>query len=58
MTLFFEPERGVLPKRGEIDLKALDQVITMLGEAGTLKAPLPSPERFVDLQYLQAAGVQ
>jgi ABC-type nitrate/sulfonate/bicarbonate transport system substrate-binding protein len=58
LALFFEPERGVLPKRGEIDLKALDQVITMLGEAGTLKASLPSPERFVDLQYLRAAGVQ
>jgi ABC-type nitrate/sulfonate/bicarbonate transport system substrate-binding protein len=58
LALFFEPERGVLPKRGEIDLKALEQVITMLGEAGTLKAPLPSPERFVDLQYLRAAGVQ
>jgi ABC-type nitrate/sulfonate/bicarbonate transport system substrate-binding protein len=58
LALFFEPERGVLPKRGEIDLKALEQVVTMLGEAGTLKAPLPSPERFVDLQYLRAAGVQ
>jgi ABC-type nitrate/sulfonate/bicarbonate transport system substrate-binding protein len=58
LALFFEPERGVLPKRGEIDLKALDQVIAMLGEAGALKAPLPSSERFVDLQYLRAAGVQ
>lgn len=58
LALFFEPERGVLPKRGEIDLKALDQVIAMLGEAGTVKAPLPSSERFVDLQYLRAAGVQ
>src|SRR5262247_4435204 len=54
LALFFEPERGVLPKRGEIDLKALDQVIAMLGEAGALKAPLPAPERFVDLQYLRA----
>jgi ABC-type nitrate/sulfonate/bicarbonate transport system substrate-binding protein len=58
LTLFFAPERGVLPKRGEIDLKGLEQVIAMLGEAGTLKPPLPSPERFVDLQYLRAAGVE
>lgn len=58
LGLFFEPERGVLPKRGEIDLKALDQVIAMLGEAGSVKAPLPPPDRFVDLQYLRAAGVQ
>ena len=58
LALFFAPERGVLPKRGEIDLKGLEQVIAMLGEAGTLKPPLPSPERFVDLQYLRAAGVE
>jgi ABC-type nitrate/sulfonate/bicarbonate transport system substrate-binding protein len=58
LALFFEPERGVLPRQGEIDLKGLEQVIAMLGEAGAVKAPLPSPERFVDLQYLRAAGVQ
>jgi ABC-type nitrate/sulfonate/bicarbonate transport system substrate-binding protein len=58
LGLFFEPERGVLPKRGEIDLKALDQVIAMLGEAGVIKPPVPAAEQFVDLQYLRAAGVQ
>jgi ABC-type nitrate/sulfonate/bicarbonate transport system substrate-binding protein len=58
LALFFDPERGVLPKRGEIDLKGLAQVIAMLGEAGALKPPLPAPEQFVDLQYLRAAGVQ
>jgi hypothetical protein len=29
-----------------------------MGEAGTIKAPLPAPERFVDLQYLRAAGIK
>jgi ABC-type nitrate/sulfonate/bicarbonate transport system substrate-binding protein len=58
LNLFFEPERGVLPKHAEIDLKGLEQVIAMMGDTGTLKAPLPSAERFVDLQYLWAAGVQ
>ena len=58
LALFFEPERGVLPKHGEIDLNGLRQVIAMMAEAGTLKAPLPPPERFVDLQYLRAAGLQ
>jgi ABC-type nitrate/sulfonate/bicarbonate transport system substrate-binding protein len=58
LALFFEPERGVLPKQGEIDLKGLAQVIAMLGEAGALKPPLPAPERFVDLQYLRQAGVE
>ena len=58
LDLFFNPERGVLPEHAEIDLKGLEKVIAMLGEAGTLKQPLPSAEGFVDLQYLRAAGVQ
>jgi hypothetical protein len=29
-----------------------------MGEAGTLKASLPPAERFVDLQYLRAAGIE
>jgi NitT/TauT family transport system substrate-binding protein len=58
LDLFFSPERGVLPRRGEIELKGLDEVIALMGEAGNLKAPLPPAERFVDAQYLKAAGVQ
>jgi len=58
MALFFQPERGVLPERGEIDLAGLAQVIALVGEAGTIKPPLPDAEQFVDLQYLRAAGVQ
>jgi len=58
LDLFNEPGRNVLPKRGEIDLKGLQQVIAMMAEAGLLKPPLPQAERFVDLQYLKEAGVQ
>ncbi len=58
LALYFEPERGVLPKAGEIDLKGLAQVIAFMGEAGTIKSPLPASERFVDLQYLRAAGIE
>jgi ABC-type nitrate/sulfonate/bicarbonate transport system substrate-binding protein len=58
LALYFEPERGVLPKAGELDLKGLAQVIAFMGEAGAIKPPLPAPERFVDLQYLRAAGIQ
>jgi len=39
-------------------VKGLDQVIAFMGEAGNLKPPLPPAERFVDLQYLQAAGIK
>jgi ABC-type nitrate/sulfonate/bicarbonate transport system substrate-binding protein len=58
LALFFAPERGVLPRQAEIDLKGLAQVITLMGEGGLLKTPLPAAERFVDLQYLRAAGLQ
>jgi len=56
--LYFEPERGVLPKKAEINLKGLEQVIAFMGEAGNLKSPLPAPERFVDLRYLHTAGIK
>ena len=58
LILFFEPERGVLPKQGEINLKGLEQVIAFMREAGTLKEPFPPPERFTDLRYLRMAGVK
>jgi len=57
LALYFEPDRGVLPKQAEIDLKGLAQVIAFMAEGGVLEPPLPAPERFVDLQYLRAAGV-
>ena len=47
----------VAEEDAEIDLKGLAQVIAFMGEAGELTAPLPPVERFVDLQFLKAAGV-
>lgn len=58
LALYFEPERQVLPMRGEIDMKGMEAVIGVLAEGGVLKAPLPAAERFVDLQYLRAAALQ
>jgi ABC-type nitrate/sulfonate/bicarbonate transport system substrate-binding protein len=57
MSLFFEPDRKVLPQQGEVDMKGMAAAIAFMSEAGILKDPLPPPERFVDLQYLRAAGV-
>ncbi len=58
LKLYFEPDRGVFPKQGELDPKGLGQVIQFMAETGDLKPPLPPAERFVDLQYLRAAGLQ
>jgi ABC-type nitrate/sulfonate/bicarbonate transport system substrate-binding protein len=58
LSLYLDPDRGVLPKQAEIDLGGLAQVIAFMGEGGTVAPPLPAPEQFVDLQYLRAAGVK
>jgi len=58
LELYARPGRKVLPSRGEIDMKGLEQVIAFMGEAGQLKTPLPEPGRFVDLRYLRRAGIQ
>jgi len=57
LALYLEPDRKVLPRQGEIEMSSFAQVITSMGEAGLIKAPLPAPDRFVDYQYLHAAGV-
>ena len=58
LAFYYEPDRGVMPKQGEIDMAGVAKVIELLGGTGELKPPLPSAERFVDLQYLKAAGLQ
>lgn len=57
LSLYFDPERGVVPKQAEIDMKGFNQVLQVMAEAGELNPPLPAAERFVDLQYLRSAGL-
>jgi NitT/TauT family transport system substrate-binding protein len=57
LDLYFTPERHVLPLAGELDLDGLRQVIAFMAETGALHAPLPDAARFVDRQYLEAAGI-
>jgi hypothetical protein len=47
-----------LAQAGRDQLRRLGQVIAFMGEPSTLKELLPAPERFVDLQYLRAAGLK
>jgi ABC-type nitrate/sulfonate/bicarbonate transport system substrate-binding protein len=58
LAFYYEPDRGVMPRQAEISLPGVAKVIELLSESGALKAPLPDAARFVDLQYLQAAGLQ
>jgi ABC-type nitrate/sulfonate/bicarbonate transport system substrate-binding protein len=57
LALYLEPDRKVLPRRGEIDLDGMRQVIVFMAETGLIARPLPQPERFVDLRYLRSAGI-
>jgi ABC-type nitrate/sulfonate/bicarbonate transport system substrate-binding protein len=58
----FEPytqsDKNVLPRRGELDLKAFDRVLALMGEAGVIPTPVAPTSHFIDLRYLQAAGIQ
>ncbi len=58
LALYYQPDRGVMPKQGEINMAGMAKVIGLLGAAGEIGKPLPEPQRFVDLQYLQAAALQ
>jgi ABC-type nitrate/sulfonate/bicarbonate transport system substrate-binding protein len=58
LALYYEPDRGVMPKQAEINMAGMAKVIEMLAETGQIAGPRPPVERFVDLQYLQAAGLQ
>jgi ABC-type nitrate/sulfonate/bicarbonate transport system substrate-binding protein len=55
---YTEPDKNVLPKKGELNLKAFNQVLALMGEAGVIPTPVPTAERFIDLRYLKAAGIQ
>ena len=55
---YTERDKNVLPRRGELDLKAFDRVLVLMGEAGVIPTPVAPATRFVDLQYLRAAGIR
>jgi ABC-type nitrate/sulfonate/bicarbonate transport system substrate-binding protein len=55
---YLEYDKNVLPRRGELDLPAFNRVLVLMAEAGVIPTPVPPAERFVDLQYLKAAGIQ
>jgi ABC-type nitrate/sulfonate/bicarbonate transport system substrate-binding protein len=54
----FESDLSVIPEHAEISVPGVTEVIQLMGDSGALDVPLPSADRFVDLQYLQTAGLQ
>jgi len=55
---YTETDKNVLPRQGELDLSAFDRVLALMGEGGVIPTPVAPASRFVDLQYLKAAGIQ
>jgi NitT/TauT family transport system substrate-binding protein len=58
LALYYEPDRGVMPRQAEINMAGIAKVIELLAETGQIGGPLPTAERFVELRYLRAAGLQ
>jgi ABC-type nitrate/sulfonate/bicarbonate transport system substrate-binding protein len=58
LALYYEPDRGIMPKQAELNMAGLTNVIALLADAGEIARPVPAADRFVDLQYLHAAGLQ
>jgi len=54
---YTQPDKNVLPRRGELDLAAFDRVLALMGDAGVIPTPVAPASRFVDLQFLKAAGI-
>jgi hypothetical protein len=42
LSLYFDPDRGVVPKQAEIDMKGFHQVLQVMAEAGELHPSLPA----------------
>jgi hypothetical protein len=50
--------KNVLPRQGEIDIAAFNRVLTLMGNVGAVPTPVLPAEKFIDLQYLKAAGIE
>jgi ABC-type nitrate/sulfonate/bicarbonate transport system substrate-binding protein len=55
---YLDPGKNVLPRHGELDLAAFNRVLALMRDVGAIPATHPGAGKFVDLQYLKAAGIQ
>ena len=51
---YFVPTNAI-PRDGEVNAKGVDKVLQLLVEDGTLKAPPPLQEKYIDMAYLDEA---
>jgi ABC-type nitrate/sulfonate/bicarbonate transport system substrate-binding protein len=56
LAYIWDAKNRVLPQQAAFDMNSIKATISLLGEYGVLKEPLPTPERFIDPTYAAAAG--
>jgi ABC-type nitrate/sulfonate/bicarbonate transport system substrate-binding protein len=56
LASIWDPKNRVLPTQAAFDMNSVKASIALMGEYDVLKQPLPSPERFIDASYAEAAG--
>jgi ABC-type nitrate/sulfonate/bicarbonate transport system substrate-binding protein len=55
---YSDPSRQILPRRGELDPASFNNLLQFAKDAGLWDRPWPPAERFYDLSYARAAGIQ
>jgi ABC-type nitrate/sulfonate/bicarbonate transport system substrate-binding protein len=55
---YSDPSRRILPRRGELDPASFNNLLQFAKDAGLWDKPWPPAERFYDLSYARAAGIQ
>jgi ABC-type nitrate/sulfonate/bicarbonate transport system substrate-binding protein len=55
---YSDPNRQILPRRGELDPASFNNLLQFAKDAGLWDRPWPPAERFYDLNYARAAGIQ
>jgi ABC-type nitrate/sulfonate/bicarbonate transport system substrate-binding protein len=55
---YSDPSRQILPRRGELDPASFNNLLQFAKDAGLWDKPWPPAERFYDLSYARAAGIQ
>jgi len=55
---YADPKLRILPRQGELDMASFNNLLQFAKDAGYTDKPFPPTEKFVDLTFAKAAGIQ
>lgn len=58
MANYADPKLRILPRQGELDRASFNNLLRFAKAAGYTDKPFPPTEKFVDLTFAKAAGIQ